>query len=185
MLAAGQQVNTDRLKFQTKHVADVAAFSFRTTRSASPAGTPIQGSFSSSCRRTLRSSEQRACRIGAPRAPALDDTRARRPAACRRPQSRAKASASRRPGRTSLDRPERGRTNPSPPRRPSGHARPVRGRRAADARRHTIRLLDIGVLPEAPMVVLNPQPAPRRAGRDDPIAFPSTWVVARIAGRTQ
>jgi hypothetical protein len=28
MLAAGQQVNTDRLKFQTKDAADVAAFSF-------------------------------------------------------------------------------------------------------------------------------------------------------------
>ena len=39
---------------------------------------------------------------------------------------------------------------PPPPGRPSGHARPVRGRRAADAGRHAIRLLDIGVLPEAP-----------------------------------
>jgi hypothetical protein len=34
------------------------------------------------------------------------------------------------------------------------------------------------------MVVLNQQQAPRRARRDDPIALPSTWVVARIAGRT-
>ena len=33
---------------------------------------------------------------------------------------------------------------PPPPRRPSGHALPVRGRRAADAGRHAIGLLDIG-----------------------------------------
>jgi hypothetical protein len=59
----------------------------------------------------------------------------------------------------------------------------MRGRRAADGRRHVIRLLDIGVLPEAPMVLLNQHPAPRRARRDDLIALPSTWVVARIAGR--
>ena len=38
-------------------------------------------------------------------------------------------------------------------------------------RRNAIRLLDIGVLPEAPMVVLNQQSAPRRARRDDPIAL--------------
>jgi hypothetical protein len=36
----------------------------------------------------------------------------------------------------------------------------LRGRRAGDARRYAIGLLDIGVLPEAPMVVLNQQPAP-------------------------
>ena len=72
---------------------------------------------------------------------------------------------------------------PPPPGRPSGHARPMRGRRAADARRHAIGLLDIGVLPEAPMVVLNQQPAPRRARRDDLIALPTTWVIARIAAR--
>jgi hypothetical protein len=59
----------------------------------------------------------------------------------------------------------------------------VRGRRAADARRHVIRLLDIGVLPEAPMVLLNQHPALRRARRDDLIALPSTWVIARIAAR--
>jgi hypothetical protein len=50
-------------------------------------------------------------------------------------------------------------------------------------RRHAIRLHNIGVLPEAPIVVLNQQPAPRRARRDDPIALPSTWVIARIAAR--
>ena len=33
---------------------------------------------------------------------------------------------------------------PPPPGRPSGHARPVRGRRTADAARHAIGLLDIG-----------------------------------------
>jgi len=60
----------------------------------------------------------------------------------------------------------------------------VRQRRAADARRQAIRLLDIGVVPETPMVALNQQPAPRRALRDDLIALPSTWVVARIAART-
>jgi hypothetical protein len=47
----------------------------------------------------------------------------------------------------------------------------VRGRRAADARRHVIRPLDIGVLPETPMVLLNQHPAPRRARRDDLIAL--------------
>jgi hypothetical protein len=60
----------------------------------------------------------------------------------------------------------------------------MRGRWAADARRHVIRLLDIGVLPEAPMVLVKQQPTPRRARRDDLTALPSTWVVARIAGRT-
>ena len=49
---------------------------------------------------------------------------------------------------------------------------------------NAIRLLDIGVLPEAPVVVLNQQPAARRARCDDLIGLPSTWVVARIAGRT-
>jgi hypothetical protein len=44
-------------------------------------------------------------------------------------------------------------------------------------------LLDVDVPPEA-MVVRNQQPAPRRARRDDLITLPSTWVVARIAGRT-
>ena len=48
-------------------------------------------------------------------------------------------------------------------------ARPVRGRRTANAR-HAI-LLDIGVLPEAPVVVLDQQPAPRRARRDDLIGL--------------
>jgi hypothetical protein len=38
-------------------------------------------------------------------------------------------------------------------------------------RRHAIRLPNIGVLPEAPLVVLNQQPAPRRARRDDRIAL--------------
>jgi hypothetical protein len=38
-------------------------------------------------------------------------------------------------------------------------------------RRHAIRLLDIGVLPEAAMVVVDQQPAPRRARRDDLIGL--------------
>jgi hypothetical protein len=46
---------------------------------------------------------------------------------------------------------------PPPPGRPSGHARPVRGRRAADAGRHAIGLLDIGV-------------RGRRHGRPEPAA---------------
>jgi hypothetical protein len=77
-------------------------------------------------------------------------------------------------------------SEPTPPQpgRPSGHARPVIGRRAADVLRHAIGLLDIGVPPEVAMVVLNQQPAPRRARRDDPIALPSAWVIARIAGWT-
>jgi hypothetical protein len=40
----------------------------------------------------------------------------------------------------------------------------MRGRRAADARRHVIRLLDIGVLPEAPMVLLTSTPRPVEPG---------------------
>jgi hypothetical protein len=59
----------------------------------------------------------------------------------------------------------------------------VRGLRAADAARHAIRLLDIGVLPVAPTIVPNQQPAPRRARRDDLMALPTTWVIARIAAR--
>jgi hypothetical protein len=55
----------------------------------------------------------------------------------------------------------------------------VRGRRATDARRHAIGLLDIGVRPEA-MVVLNQQPAPRRARRDDLITLTTAWVVGAI-----
>jgi hypothetical protein len=33
------------------------------------------------------------------------------------------------------------------------------------------------------MFVLNQQPAPRRARRDDLVALPSRWVIARIAAR--
>jgi hypothetical protein len=47
----------------------------------------------------------------------------------------------------------------------------TRERTTGRRRRHAIRLPNIGVLPEAPMVVLNQQPAPRRARRDDPIAL--------------
>jgi hypothetical protein len=94
--------------------------------------------------------------------PAVDDTRARRPGACRRPQPRAKAGANQARGRPSLDRPERGLADPSPTGRPSVHARPVRGRRAADAGRHAIGLLDIGA-------------RGRRHGRPQPAAgAPST-----------
>jgi hypothetical protein len=52
--------------------------------------------------------------------------------------------ANRARGRPSLDRPKRRRAGPSPPGRPSVEARPLRGRRAADAGRHAIGLLDIG-----------------------------------------
>jgi hypothetical protein len=75
---------------------------------------------------------------------AQDDARARRPGACRRPQPRAKAGANRRPASNVPDRAERGRAGPPPPGRRSGHARPVRGRRVADAARHAIGLFDIG-----------------------------------------
>jgi hypothetical protein len=73
----------------------------------------------------------------------MDDRRANRPGACRRSQPRAKAGANRARGQPSLDRPKRRRADP-PPGRPAVDARPVRGRRAADAGRHAIRLLDIG-----------------------------------------
>jgi hypothetical protein len=53
-------------------------------------------------------------------------------------------------GRTSLDRPERGRADPSPTGTSIGACAPLRGRRAADARRHAIGVLDFGVPPEAP-----------------------------------
>jgi hypothetical protein len=108
---------------------------------------------------------------------APDDIRARRPGACRRPQPRAKASANRRPGRTPLDRPKRGRANPSPPGRPPGHARALRGRRAADARRHAIRLLDIGVLPDTS----RPSSGICRGPASTPI--PDSWP-RRLAGDT-
>jgi hypothetical protein len=51
----------------------------------------------------------------------------------------------------------------------------------ADAARSAIGLLDIGA--GGAVVVPNKQPAPRRARRDDPIALPTTWVIARIAAR--
>jgi hypothetical protein len=44
---------------------------------------------------------------------------------------------------------------PPQPGRPSEDARFVRGRRAADTGGHAIRLLDIGVLLEARLIVLN------------------------------
>src|SRR5215218_6678974 len=76
--------------------------------------------------------------------PARDDTRTHRPGVCGRPQPRAKAGANRARGRPSLDRRKRRRADPSPTGRPSVDARPVRGRRGADAGRHAIGLLDIG-----------------------------------------
>jgi len=50
------------------------------------------------------------------------------------------------------------------------HVRALRGRRADRRRRNAIRLLDAGMLPEGPMVVLT-QRAAHRARRDDPIAL--------------
>ena len=111
--------------------------------------------------------------------------RARRPGACRRPQPRAKASANRRPGRTPLDRPERGRANPSPTgtsvracapfERTTGRRRPPPRNPAARYRRPA----------GGAMVVLNQQPAPRRARRDDLIACrgsrPSSGIARRPA----
>src|SRR5215218_8878990 len=69
---------------------------------------------------------------------------------------------------------------PPPPGRPSGHARPVRGRRAADARRPRNRSAQYRGRAGDAIVVLNQQPAARRARRDDLIALPSAWVIARI-----
>jgi hypothetical protein len=71
-----------------------------------------------------------------------------------------------------------------PPGRPSGYARPARGRRAANAARHAIGAASMSVPAGGAMVVLNQQPAPRGARRDDYVNLPSTWVVARIAGGT-
>ena len=77
----------------------------------------------------------------------------------------------------------RRRTDPSPT------GTPIRGRvrckrtTAADAgRRHAIGC-SISAPAGGAMVVLNQQPAPRRSRRDDLVGLPSTWVVARIAGR--
>jgi hypothetical protein len=59
--------------------------------------------------------------------------------------------------------------------RTTGRRRRPPRNRAARYRRH----------PGGATGVLNQQPAPRRTRRDDLIALPSTWVIARIAGRTQ
>jgi hypothetical protein len=98
--------------------------------------------------------------------PARDDTRARRPGACRRPQPRAKASAHRRP------RVERllivlsvAERTPPPPGRRSGHARPARGRRAADAAPPRNRLLDIGARGRCHGRPQPPASAPTRSAR--------------------
>jgi hypothetical protein len=61
-------------------------------------------------------------------------------------------------------------------------ARAARERRAADAGRHAIGLLDIGAIREAPRSSSTSSGA-RRAQRDDLIALPSTWVIARISAR--
>ena len=113
--------------------------------------------------------------------PAPGDRRANRPGACRRPQPRAKAGANRARGQASLDRPKRP-SEPLPHRdAPSADARPVRGRRAVDARRHAIGLLDIGARGRRHG---RPQPAAgARRPRDDLSSLPSTWVIARIAAR--
>jgi hypothetical protein len=60
---------------------------------------------------------------------------------------------------------------PSPLGRPSGHARPARGRRGAGARRHAIRLLDIGVRPEAPWSSSTSSRRRARARRPVRLAF--------------
>jgi hypothetical protein len=89
-------------------------------------------------------------------------------------------------GRTSLDRPERGRANPSPHRDAHPGMRALReDDGAADAAPPRNRgFLDIGARRRRPG---RPQPAAGAPSsrRDDLIALPSTWVVARIAGRTQ
>ena len=79
-----------------------------------------------------------------------------------------------------------------PPVGPSGRARPARGRRAADAARHAMPrhatpwgLPRISAPAGGAMVVLNQQPAPRRARRDDLIGLPTTWVIARIDARAR
>jgi len=63
-------------------------------------------------------------------------------------------------GRTSLDCPERGRANPSPTETSIRACARVERTTRRRRRRHAIRRLDIGVLPEAPMVVLNQQLGP-------------------------
>jgi hypothetical protein len=94
--------------------------------------------------RRCRSGGRARMRIGSAQSCEKDDRRARRPGVCGRPQPRTKRAQTG-PG---VDRllivlsvAER---TPPPPGRPSAGARPVRGRRSADAGRHAIGLLDIG-----------------------------------------
>jgi hypothetical protein len=130
---------------------------------------------------------------------ALDEVRALSRAGRGRPQLR-EASAGYPAGRKTACRPERAsdaltrraqasdarcRRNATAPPGPLPTTATAGGserKQAATVERLLIVL--ISILPEAPMVILNQQPAPRRARRDDPIALPSTWVVARITGRT-
>jgi hypothetical protein len=121
---------------------------------------------------------------GALGATGLDDTRVRRPGACRRPQARAKAAQTGARARTSLDRPERGPADPSPSGTSIRACAPVRGRRAADVRRHAIGLLSTGVPPEAPWTSSTSSRRPVEARRDDLIALPIAWVVAPLGGAT-
>ena len=66
---------------------------------------------------------------------------------------------------------KRVRADPSPTGTSIRACGTVTGRRAADVLRHAIPGLSIGVPPKGAMVVLNQQPARRRARRDDPIAL--------------
>jgi hypothetical protein len=112
-----------------------------------------------------------------------DDMRARRPAARRRPQP---ASESKRNPAPEVERLVilLSVAEPTPPHRDVHPGMRVcestTGRRRQSPRNRAARYR----CPAAgATVVLNQQPAPRGAPRDDLVGLPSTWVIARIAPR--
>ena len=142
----------------------------------------LPGRSRSCIRRWKRSSRQGRCRrsLGTTReraVPARADDR-------NRGRKRAQIGGH---GRTSRDGPERGRANPFPTGtsiRPGACFERTTGRRR---RRHATRLLEIGVLPEVPMVVLNQQPAPTSssARRPDRLAHGIAGALLATPGDTR
>ena len=129
-------------------------------------------------RRTLPLPQERGPRRPSPRGSNWT-TRERAVRACSDdPQPWAKAGANRR----GVDRPKRRRTNPSP----TGTSIRGRGALQEDHGPPTQAATQSGCSNrrprEAPWVVLNQRPAPRRARRDELIASPSTWWLPASPG---